>query len=82
MLTALDPHCPHATDLATLIDRAADTTAELPAGYEAALTLEQQAALRAVLVALSALVGTMAEPKCTTDFKAIPKPELRLRPPL
>jgi hypothetical protein len=35
-----------------------------------------------VLAALAALVGTMTEPGCSTDFKPIPKPELRLRPPL
>jgi hypothetical protein len=82
VLTALDPALPHATDYATLITRAADPQAGPPAGYEAPLSPEQQAALRAVLVALGALVGTMTEPGCITDFKPIPKPELRLRPPL
>lgn len=82
VLTALDPYCPHATDFATLINRAADETGEFPAGYEGPLSAKQQAALRAALDALGVLMGTMSDPQCTTEFKPIPKPELRMRPPL
>ena len=32
--------------------------------------------------ALGMLVGTLAQPACRTDFKPVPKPELRVRPPL
>ena len=32
--------------------------------------------------ALGRLVGTLAEPACRTDFQPVPKPELRVRPPL
>ena len=82
VLTALDPALPHATPLHTLIDRAGDATAAPPAGYEAPLTPDQQAALRAVVSALGVLVGTLAAPACRTDFKPVPRPELRVRPPL
>jgi predicted acylesterase/phospholipase RssA len=82
VLTALDPALPHATPLQVLIARAGDASAPPPAGYEAALTADQQAALRAVVSALGALVGTLAQPACRTDFKPVPRPELRVRPPL
>ena len=82
VLTALDPALPHATPLQALIDRAGDPSAAPVAGYEAPLTADQQAALRAVASALGVLVGTLAEPACRTDFKPVPKPELRVRPPL
>jgi len=82
VLTALDPALPHATPLQTLIDRAGDGSAPPPAGYDAPLTAAQQAALRAVVDALGVLVGTLAQPGLRTDFQPVPKPELRVRPPL
>jgi len=82
VLTALDPALPHATPLHALIERAGDASAPPPAGYEAPLTAEQQQALHAVVQALGMLVGTLAQPACRTDFKPVPKPELRVRPPL
>jgi len=82
VLTALDPALPHATPLQALIDRAGDASAPPPAGYEAPLTAAQQAALRAVVDALGVLVGTLAQPACHTDFQPVPRPELRVRPPL
>jgi predicted acylesterase/phospholipase RssA len=80
--TALDPSCPHATDFDTLIGNAGDPNRPPPAGYETPLTRVQQDALRAVVTALGVLVGTLAQPGCQTEFKPIPKPELRVRPPL
>ncbi|MES2718008.1 MAG: patatin-like phospholipase family protein [Pseudomonadota bacterium] len=82
VLTALDPALPHATPLHTLIERAGDPAAPPPPGYEAPLTPAQQAALLAVVNALGVLVGTLAAPACRTDFKPVPRPELRVRPPL
>jgi predicted acylesterase/phospholipase RssA len=82
VLTALDPALPHATPLRSLIARAGDGTAAPPAGYEAPLTAAQQQALMAVVDALQALVGTLAQPACHTDFQPVPRPELRVRPPL
>ena len=82
VLTALDPGLPHATPLQALIARAGDSAAPSPAGYEAPLTSEQQQALLAVVEALHTLVGTLAQPGCRTDFQPVPRPELRVRPPL
>nr|WP_315232911.1 patatin-like phospholipase family protein [uncultured Albidiferax sp.] len=82
VLTALDPECPHATGFAYLIERTAFPNTELPPGYEQPMSSEQQEALRSMLAALGKLVGTVSEPRCTTSFKAIPKSELRVRPPL
>jgi hypothetical protein len=82
VLTALDPGLPHATPLQTLIARAGDSTASPPPGYEAPLTPDQQQALRAVVDALHTLVGTLAQPGSSSDFQPVPRPELRVRPPL
>lgn len=81
VLTALDGRLPHATPLQVLIARAGAPGAT-PAGYGAPLTPAQQQALQAVVRALGVLVGTLAEPACRTDFQPVPKPELRVRPPL
>lgn len=81
VLTALDERLPHATPLQVLIERAGAPEAT-PAGYDAPLTPAQQQALHAVVQALGVLVGTLAEPACRSDFKPVPKPELRVRPPL
>ena len=82
VLTALDTTLAHATPLETLIERAGRPEAAPLAGYEAPLTAAQQAALRQVVAALGVLVGTLGAPACSTDFKPIPRPELRVRPPL
>ena len=82
VLTALDPALAHATPLQALIARAGDAAAPAPAGYEAPLSPAQQAALLALVNALGDLVGTLAQPACRTDFKPVPRPELRVRPPL
>ena len=82
VLTALDPGLAHATPIDTLIARAGDPNGPPPAGFEAPLTAAQQEALRAVVAALGALVGTVADPRVRTDFQPVPKPELRVRPPL
>ncbi len=82
VLKALDPDCPHATKFADLIEHARHADGDLPPGYETPLTPEQTAALRAALVALSQWVDAVANPRYETDFKAIPKIELRVRPPL
>ena len=73
---------PRKTPLHTLIERAGDAAAPPPPGYEAPLTPDQQAALLAVVKALGVLVGTLAQPACRTDFQPVPRPELRVRPPL
>jgi hypothetical protein len=55
----------------------------IPAAFVSApLTIAQQQALLAVVEALHTLVGTLAQPACHTDFQPVPRPELRVRPPL
>jgi predicted acylesterase/phospholipase RssA len=74
---AAGPDLPHATSYQQLIADAAQA-GQLPAGYERPLTHDQQRAIADLLSALDRLVaGTQR-----TDFYAIPKPELRVRPPL
>lgn len=76
---ALDRHCPHATNFHTLIDLAGTDT---PPGYERPLTNVQQAALRNLIVALGDLALAVSNPVSQTNFIPIPKPDLRVRPPL
>ncbi|WP_324877791.1 hypothetical protein [Methylocaldum sp.] len=87
ILNVLYSDCPHATDIKTLIDNAAqsngsDGTQKPPAGYENPLTPEQVQALHEVLEALKRLMDTLGDPNRKSGFKPIPKPELRVRPPL
>jgi predicted acylesterase/phospholipase RssA len=82
---AIDPRCPYATDFNTLIDRAmlapgAGGPDPAPPGYETPLTPEQADALRLALAALALFANGGKGMK--TEFKAMPSPELRVRPPL
>jgi len=82
---ALDPDCPYATDFETLIARATlEPTACGPAppapGYEYPLTPEPADALCRALAALR--VFAASRQGIRSGFKPIPKPELRVRPPL
>ena len=83
LANALDPGCAHASDIDKLIDRAMLAPEQggyrpAPAGYEEPLTPEQARALHQVLQALRICVATLG----SSDFKPIPKAELRVRPPL
>lgn len=82
---AIDPACPYATDLYELIDRATREPDKggrhtAPPGYEKSLTPQQADALRQALEKLKANV-TNPSGTCI-DFKPVPVPELRVRPPL
>ncbi len=82
---ALDPRCPYATDFETLIERAmlapvAGGPTSAPPGYEQPLTPEQADALRQALGALKLFAASRKGRR--TGFKPVPKPELRVRPPL
>ncbi len=82
---AIDPKCPYATDFDTLIDRAtlkpgAGGPHPAPPGYEESLTPQQADALRHALARLRAHVTDRTGNPI--DFKPVPTPELRVRPPL
>lgn len=82
---ALDPSCPYATDFHTLIERAllepdVGGPSPAPPGYERPLTPEQADALRQALAALTQFAASRKGMR--TGFKPVPKPELRVRPPL
>lgn len=82
---AIDPRCPYVTDLNAVIDRAmrapdAGGPDPAPPGFETALTPQQADALRRALAALSRFAA--GDNIMNTGFKAVPKPELRVRPPL
>jgi predicted acylesterase/phospholipase RssA len=84
---ALDPNCAHATDFRTLIARAKQSyggkgAKEPPAGFEEPLTPKQAKALEDAMDALERLVNTLSDPNTQSVFRAIPEPELRVRPPL
>ena len=66
----------YATHYDDLIERAGR---EIPPGYGRSLTADEQAAMRAALVALDAIARPETVPFA---FQAVPKPELRVRPPL
>jgi hypothetical protein len=87
ILHALDAHCAHATDFDTLIARATQSNGgngaqEPPAGFEKPLTPEQAKALQDAKGALKRLMKTLGDPSTQSVFRAIPEPELRVRPPL
>jgi predicted acylesterase/phospholipase RssA len=74
---------PHATDLPKIIAQAAQTVpagSPPPAGYEEALTQNEVNALNAMLKAIENLAQSSQANPC--GFTPIPKPELRVRPPL
>lgn len=87
VLNALSPNCGHATDFNTLLANAmrgvdAQGGPMLPAGYEQALTPTQTEALSNAIQALGQMAATLSDPANANAFKPIPKPELRVRPPL
>jgi predicted acylesterase/phospholipase RssA len=87
ILEAFDGKTAHATDFVTLIDSAIQSNAgngaqKPPAGFETALTPDQAQALKEAMKALRQLMETLATPAAQSAFRAIPKPELRVRPPL
>ena len=82
---AIGPGRPYVTDFDTLIDRAMlppekGGPSPAPPGYEGPLTAQQADELRRALAALALLAGSGKGVK--TGFKAVPSPELRVRPPL
>ena len=87
VLNALSPNCAHATEIDTLLADAMQSVDEqgqpvLPAGYEEPLTAAQREALCNVIQALGRMAQTLSDPGNANAFKPIPKPELRVRPPL
>ncbi|MGZ5027269.1 MAG: patatin-like phospholipase family protein [Methylobacter sp.] len=87
ILEAFDGKTAHATDFVTLIDRAVQSNAgngaqPSPPGFEAPLTLDQAKALKKAMKALRQLMVTIGDPAAQSAFRAIPEPELRVRPPL
>lgn len=87
ILNALDSRCAYATDFGTLISRATqsndgNSAQKPPAGFEAPLTTEQAKALEYAVDALKQLMTTLGNPDAQSVFRAIPEPELRVRPPL
>lgn len=87
ILEAFNGKASHATDFVTLIDSAVQSNAgngdqNPPAGFEAPLTPEQAKALKEAMEALEQLMVTLGNPAAQSVFRAIPEPELRVRPPL
>ncbi|MGZ8159027.1 MAG: patatin-like phospholipase family protein [Methylobacter sp.] len=87
VLHALDPACAHATDFDTLINKATQSNGgdggqEPPAGFEEPLTPEQVEALQNAMSALRQLMIALGNPDAQSVFRAIPEPELRVRPQL
>jgi predicted acylesterase/phospholipase RssA len=79
VITGLGDRCGHATDYATLVQRATQAAA---AGYERPLSAEQAQALQEVIDALRRYMAMVAPNLAKNPFVAVPKPELRVRPPL
>lgn len=82
---ALDPHCPYVTAFDTLIDRAtreagAGGPDPAPPGFEKTLTPQQADELRQALRRLTLFAAKGSGFK--TEFKSLPEPQLRIRPPL
>lgn len=87
LVSALDSTCRHATDFSTLLDNAMNATDEdgklkLPPGYETPMTKEQREELGNFVKELKTLAAFMASQPQPIQFKPIPNPELRVRPPL
>ena len=87
LVSALDSTCRHATDFSTLLDNAMNATDEdeklkLPPGYETPMTKEQREELGNFVEELKTLATFMASRPQPIQFKPIPNPELRVRPPL
>lgn len=79
---ALQDALPHTSNFADLAQRAATPGSPPPPGYQEPLTPQQLQALTKAIDALKAFMLTCNEAANATDFEPVPKPELRLRPPL
>ncbi|MEO6408415.1 MAG: hypothetical protein ABIO45_06630 [Burkholderiaceae bacterium] len=73
---SLSNDLPHATPYAELLARAG---IEVMPGYDEVLSAEEQQAIRAMLDALDRLARTRRPP---LTFQSVPKPDLRVRPPM
>lgn len=78
---------PHATNLAKLFDDVMAAKNEhgkqkMPPGYENVLTDKQRKTLEALVMALCDLAKQIDNAEQEIAFKAIPKSDLRIRPPL
>ena len=73
---ALSKDLPHATPYDDLIARAG---IEVMPGHDRVLTGKEQQALRDMLAALDTLAQAREKP---LTFRAVPKPDLRVRPPM
>ncbi|MFA5923666.1 MAG: patatin-like phospholipase family protein [Methylococcaceae bacterium] len=87
ILHAFDGNTAHSTDFAALIDRAmqwhtVNGAQEPPAGFEEPLTPDQAKVLKDAVEALKQLMVTLDNPNAQSVFRAIPEPELRVRPTL
>lgn len=87
LASALDATCRHATDFPKLLDNAMNATYEngmlkLPPGYETPMTKEQHEELNTFVRQLKTLADFMANQPQPIPFRPIPRPELRVRPPL
>jgi hypothetical protein len=84
--TAIDPACGHSTAFDTLITHATKSGAPSgsppPPGYETLLTDEQEKSFRDALERLEQLAAGRNVGASEIGFKPLPKPELRVRPPL
>lgn len=88
ILRAMSPGWPYATDFDRLIANAVrpdgndNSDQALPPGFGEPLTEKQAEALRKAMDALKQLMETLGTSEAQSAFKAIPEPELRVRPPL
>lgn len=80
LVSALSPTCGHATDFSTLLSKMLN--GKRPPGYEEPMTKEQCQELQNFVKALQGLAVYMVTPAQLIPFKPVPKPELRVRPPL
>ena len=87
VLGALGQECAHATEFGVLLEdamlgRDAQGKPMLPPGYEQPLAAAQKEALNNAIHALGQMAAILSDPVNANPFKPIPKPELRVRPPL
>lgn len=84
VLAALNQTSRHATNFSSLLNSMTTATGSVvtrvPPGYENPMTQQECQALINFIIALKNLAETTQPP--TVSFKAIPSPELRVRPPL
>lgn len=81
MAHALDPQCAHVTDFPTLFASLRDAPTSAP-GYEQPLSQAQLDALLRLIGALADFSHALQDPSNEVEFKPIPGPKLRVRPPL